>query len=231
VTTAILAGSCRRLLVEAAAVGLAVSMLACGNSSATTTTEPKAPASPEGIVSYRDSGQWERDISRVTAAAREHLERRLATGIRRPALVLDIDDTSLSSYDCLKERDFKRSPDSPCARGGDLPVIPQTLELYTYARQRGVTVLFLTGRRERLRRATVTNLRAAGYSGRLRLRMRPNRERRGTHDGFKARERRRLERRGFTIVANVGDQRSDLDGGAALRTFKLPNPMYVIADA
>jgi HAD superfamily, subfamily IIIB (Acid phosphatase) len=61
--------------------------------------------------------------------------------------------------------------------------------------------------------------------------MRPKRERPGTHDGFKARQRRSLARRGFTIVANVGDQRSDLDGGWAQRTFKLPNPMYVIAEA
>jgi predicted secreted acid phosphatase len=221
-----------RLVAEVAALGLVTATLACGDSSATTPVEPKAPASAEAIVAYHDSGQWERDISEVTAAARAHLERRLAADdVRRPALVLDVDDTSLSSYDCLKQRDFKRSPDSPCASGGDLPVIPQTLGLYTYARRRGVTVVFLTGRRERLRRATLSNLRSAGYTGRLHLRMRPNRERPGMHDGFKARQRRSLVRRGFTIVANVGDQRSDLDGGWAERTFKLPNPMYMIADA
>ncbi len=112
-----------------------------------------------------------------------------------------------------------------------MPAIPQTLDLYRYARGHEVAVLFLTGRRERLRRATVANLHAAGYTGRLRVRMRPDRERPGTHDGFKARERRRLERRGFTIVANVGDQRSDLSGGGAERNFKLPNPMYVIPEA
>lgn len=229
-TTALRAIRRRRLLAEAAAIAVAVAVVACGDSSATP-IEPKAPAGPEAIVAYRDSGQWDRDISEVTTAARAHLERRLAAGVRRPALVLDVDDTSLSSYECLKSRDFKRSPDSPCARGGDLPVIPQTLDLYAFARRQGVTVLFLTGRRERLRRATVANLRDAGYAGELRLRMRPNRERPGTRDGFKARERRRFERRGFTIVANVGDQRSDLDGGAAERTFKLPNPMYVIPDA
>jgi hypothetical protein len=91
--------------------------------------------------------------------------------------------------------------------------------------------VFVTGRRERLRRITVANLRAAGYEGRLRLIMRPDRERPGSHEGFKARRRRALEREGLEIVANVGDQRSDLRGGAARRTFKLPNPMYLIADA
>jgi predicted secreted acid phosphatase len=221
-----------RTIAEAAAIAVAVSVVACGDTSATRPAEPTALAGPAAIVAYRESGQWDRDIAAVTAAARAHLDRRLAAArLHRPALVLDVDDTSLSSYDCLKRTGFKRLPNNPCSRGGDLPVIPQTLDLYTYARERGVTVLFLTGRRERLRGPTVRNLRAAGYAGPLRLRMRPNRERPGTHDGFKARERRKLERQGFTIVANVGDQRSDLDGGGAERTFKLPNPMYVIPDA
>jgi putative acid phosphatase of HAD superfamily subfamily IIIB len=30
------------------------------------------------------------------------------------------------------------------------------------------------------------------------------------------------------IIANVGDQQSDLDGGYAERTFKVPNPFYFI---
>ena len=39
------------------------------------------------------------------------------------------------------------------------------------------------------------------------------------------------EREGLTVVANVGDQLSDLRGGAAQHTFKVPNPMYVIESA
>jgi hypothetical protein len=39
------------------------------------------------------------------------------------------------------------------------------------------------------------------------------------------------EGRGYEIVADLGDQRSDLDGGATLRGFKLPNPMYLIPSA
>ncbi len=46
---------------------------------------------------------------------------------------------------------------------------------------------------------------------------------------YKAGTRRYLEReRDLTIVANYGDQWSDLDGGYADATFKLPNPMYYI---
>ena len=43
--------------------------------------------------------------------------------------------------------------------------------------------------------------------------------------------RRSLRRRGLRVLANVGDQRSDPDGGYAKLTFKLPNPMYVIKEA
>jgi len=32
----------------------------------------------------------------------------------------------------------------------------------------------------------------------------------------------------FTIIANIGDQRSDLDGGYSERTWRVPNPFYFI---
>ncbi|MGH2992263.1 MAG: HAD family acid phosphatase [Solirubrobacterales bacterium] len=48
---------------------------------------------------------------------------------------------------------------------------------------------------------------------------------------FKSGERERIEDEGFTILVNVGDQDSDLNGGHAKRAFKLPNPMYFIPDA
>jgi hypothetical protein len=36
------------------------------------------------------------------------------------------------------------------------------------------------------------------------------------------------EQQGYTIIANMGDQPSDLDGGLSERTFLLPNPFYRI---
>jgi predicted secreted acid phosphatase len=200
------------------AVMLTIALLASG--------EPKAPASPEEIVAYHDSGEWSADTTRAITKARHVLARHLDDA--HPAIVLDIDDTSLSNYACFKAVDFKRGA-SDC--GPTLPAIPQTLRLYRYARRHQVTVFFITGRREEARETTRTNLRRAGYKGQPRLKLRPNKERAGTHDGWKARTRGRIARRGYRIVVNVGDQRSDLDGGHALRAFKLPNPMYVIPTA
>ncbi len=34
---------------------------------------------------------------------------------------------------------------------------------------------------------------------------------------------------GYEIIANFGDQYSDLDGGYADRTYKLPNPTYFVS--
>ena len=45
---------------------------------------------------------------------------------------------------------------------------------------------------------------------------------------LKAAERKKLVDRGYTIIVNMGDQMSDLDGGFAERTYKLPNPFYFV---
>ena len=45
---------------------------------------------------------------------------------------------------------------------------------------------------------------------------------------YKSATRAHIESLGYDIVANFGDQFSDLKGGFADRTFKLPNPNYFL---
>jgi hypothetical protein len=45
---------------------------------------------------------------------------------------------------------------------------------------------------------------------------------------YKSLTRQHIESLGYDIVANFGDQFSDLNGGFADRTFKMPNPMYFL---
>jgi hypothetical protein len=45
---------------------------------------------------------------------------------------------------------------------------------------------------------------------------------------FKAPQRAAIEGQGYTIIANIGDQPSDLAGGHAEQTFLLPDPFYRI---
>ena len=45
---------------------------------------------------------------------------------------------------------------------------------------------------------------------------------------YKSATRAHIESLGYDIVANFGDQYSDLTGGFADRTFKVPNPNYYL---
>jgi len=66
-----------------------------------------------------------------------------------------------------------------------------------------------------------------GYDGWTDLRMREPGDQTEVRV-FKTAERAKIAARGFTIIANVGDQQSDLDGGYAERTFRVPNPFYFL---
>jgi predicted secreted acid phosphatase len=190
--------------------------------------EPQAAAAPEDIVAYRESGEWRADTRRAIRRARRTVERHRRD--HRPAIVLDVDDTALSTYACMKAAGFDRAA-AGCALRDDLPAVRDTARLFRYARAHGVVVFFVTGRREARRAVTVANLRRAGFSGYRGLRMRPDDQPARLKDSWKARVRRRIRRRGYRIVVNVGDQRSDLEGGCALRALNLPNPMYGIETA
>jgi acid phosphatase len=90
-----------------------------------------------------------------------------------------------------------------------------------------VAILFITGRPADLREPTERNLRAEGYDwdGLILL---PEGAAFKSAVDFKAPERRKLTERGYTVLISIGDQQSDLAGGHAERTFKLPNPVYVL---
>ena len=45
---------------------------------------------------------------------------------------------------------------------------------------------------------------------------------------YKSGARKAIEDQGYRIVANVGDQYSDLAGGHSGVAFKLPNPFYFL---
>jgi hypothetical protein len=77
--------------------------------------------------------------------------------------------------------------------------------------------------------ATVKNLRTEGYTKYAKLVFRPVSDLGNPSViPFKSGERRKIERGGYDILVNVGDQGSDLAGGYANKAFKLPNPMYFI---
>ncbi len=214
---------------------------------------PAAPAPPAYVSSeppnvgdakivakaYHDSAAYERDLTAVTAAAAAWLQQR-APQVPRAAMVLDVDETALSNWVIIQASDFSRVAEGPCNRlpegpcgwsawgmlGRD-PAITPTLQLYRQARDLNVTVFFISGRPESQRAATERNLRDVGYTFRRVFLTRDGATYASAAD-FKAPRREEIEQAGYTIVANVGDQPSDLAGGHAEKTFLLPNPFYRI---
>jgi predicted secreted acid phosphatase len=186
---------------------------------------------------------YEEDLQVVGAAAQEWIRWR-APYATKAALVLDIDETALSNWPQLAADDFGyivngpcQLPKGPCGafawdRMAKAKAITPTLQLFKLARSLGVSVFFITGRDESERAVTERNLVAAGYVNNFgkknwtKLIMRPAGTSTPSAADFKTPERAKIESSGYTIIANVGDQPSDLVGGHAERSFKLPNPFY-----
>jgi hypothetical protein len=148
--------------------------------------------------------------------------------VQKLAIVLDIDETSLSNYTGLAASGFSGTGTVAPAVSGTGTAIQPTLALYRDARAHGVAVFFITGRPSQIQSITEQNLKSQGYDqGWQGLAMKPSSD--GT-EAFKSGQRAAIEQQGYDIALNMGDQESDLDGGHADRVFKLPNPFYFISD-
>ena len=190
------------------------------------------------VEEYIDSGRYDRDFAAVVASARDWLEERSRTATK-PAIVLDIDETSLSNWPAYRLNGWGRVVNGGCdleqgpcglrawqALGRSRALGP-TRELAKRAHDLGVAVFFISGRPPTLQEATERNLREQGYqwNGVVLL---PQGAHFKSAVEFKAPARRTIAQQGYTIVLTMGDQASDLAGGYAERTFKLPNPVYYL---
>jgi acid phosphatase len=185
----------------------------------------------ERVRAWLESPEYFAGIEPVARESAAFIAERAAarTDGERLAVVLDIDETALSNYPHIRAMDFAYDEarwdawllEKRC------PPIEPVLAIHRAARDNGVAVFFLTGRKEFSRNATARNLVATGFSGFEALILKADDSTEPTSE-FKARERARLAAAGWTIIACVGDQESDLTGGNTGRTFKIPNPAYFI---
>lgn len=184
------------------------------------------------LIRYHDSGQYEKDINTVISQATDYLKARLAQGNfqGKPAIVLDIDETSLSNYPNMVKLNFGGTLDEIRqneVKGID-PAISPTLKLFKFSKENNVAVFFVTGRHEFERAATIKNLQQAGYANWDGLILRPHHYEHKPATSFKTAMRMQIEAQGYNIILNIGDQSSDLRGGHAEKSFKLPDPYYLI---
>jgi len=168
---------------------------------------------------------------------------------RTPAAVFDADDTTLWNYD-MEDGAMGFNYDVNLAdqwiQAQKTPAVPGMPALAKAAAAAGCTIVGLTGRSTSQQAATIGNLTKVGYvdAAGAPLFTAANYYTKPTtmpsyldcgDDAkcstieFKAGTRQYLEDvKGLDIVANFGDQFSDLHGGYADASYKLPNPMYYL---
>jgi predicted secreted acid phosphatase len=184
------------------------------------------------INTYYSSGLWRKAVKKQVNRAKGYIIKRTEGRhkAKKPALVLDIDETSLNNYPCLKANGgipYSAGPYASCVVKYDAPRVNPVHSLFIFAKQHGVKVFFITARPEQIKDGTLKNLRSAGYKGKYELFLQPADYTQDSKVPYKSGARKQIQDRGFHIIANVGDQQSDLKGGYSERTFKLPNPIYL----
>jgi acid phosphatase len=201
------------------------------------------PIANFGVERYRladyaectgSGGCYWADLDAQTKRAEAVLDRAIA--LKKPteklAVVLDIDETSLSGFCEIRREDYgfllaqmnhwMMTPEAA------MP-IPGTLRLFNKARAAGLDVFFITGRWDELREATAKNLELAGFKGWKGLALRVGPQKQMTTVAYKSQERQKIVDAGYRIVLNMGDQWSDLNGEArGEMSVKLPNPFYYL---
>ncbi|MER6179608.1 HAD family acid phosphatase [Streptomyces sp. NPDC001652] len=184
----------RRMAVTAVSTAALVSLAA-----------PAEAATTEDV----DYATWQQDCRTVMDQALPYLKQRIAAAKpgEKQAIVFDIDNTTL-------ETDFGFSYPQPANE----PV----LDVAEYAQDHGVSLFFVTARPGIIYSFTDYNLDHAGYdvSG---LYVRGFIDLFKDVAAYKTAQRVAIENKGYTIIANIGNNATDLSGGHAEKTYKLPD--------
>ena len=215
-----------------------------GDTLDTVTVDPVTGA--KDLHTFSSTSSYAKEMGSITSAAQRYLAKpnpsrgHHSSGKAKKAVVFDVDDTLLNTYNYEIYSNFVYNPTSNAAfvNAGVFPAVPHMVALEKYAEAKGYTVFFLTGRPETQRAGTIANLQSTGYdaqSANLYLKdyagadpwlssCAPT----CTTIQYKSLTRAHIQSLGYKIVGNFGDQYSDLSGGYAQKTFKLPNPMYYL---
>ena len=205
-------------------------------------------------ISDKSGSPYISELAGIVADNEDRLVNECRREVRKggsPAVVFDADDTTLWTYDMEDNAmHFNFDPvlqDTQWVQPQRFPAVPGMVDLVNAVGEAGCAVVGLTGRRQPQRDATLGNLAKVGYtaftpelyftkwaSGATP----PAAIYAGTpceNNGgcstiqYKSAVRRYVENTlGYDIVANFGDQFSDLIGGYADRAVKLPNPTYYL---
>jgi hypothetical protein len=216
----------------------------------TTAVDP-VPNSIDGqdvaIHTFSDTSAYANEVGGIARRAGHYLaepRRGHHKSAAKKAILFDVDDTTLNTYDYEIYSNFVYNPTTNAYFVANdnykLRAVPHMVALENWASAHGYTVFFLTGRPVTQLGGTQANLRSVGYTfddanvytkdpsdAWLQSCVTAGKVTCSTID-YKSKTRAHIESLGYDIVANFGDQYSDLIGGYADKTFKIPNPMYYL---
>ncbi|WP_217235029.1 HAD family acid phosphatase [Streptomyces sp. AC555_RSS877] len=200
----------RRAAVTAVSAAALVALAVPAEAATTTTsTSTTATATATAAAADVDYATWQQDCQALMGQALPYLKQRIANTKpgEKQAIVFDIDNTTL-------ETDFGFSYPSPANQ----PV----LDVAEYAQDHGVALFFVTARPGIIYSLTDYNLEHVGYevSG---LYVRSFVDLFKDVAAYKTAQRVDIESKGYTIIANIGNNATDLSGGHAEKTYKLPD--------
>ncbi|KAG2728921.1 hypothetical protein I3843_01G221800 [Carya illinoinensis] len=194
------------------------------------------PKECEGYVGHYMLGYQYRSDSKVVAnQALLYAQSLDLAGDGKDVWIFDVDETTLSNLPYYAEHGFGAEPYNSTLFNawvleGKAFALPESLNLYEKLLSLGIKVVFITGRGESQRNVTTTNLKNVGYHTWEKLILKSSSYTGVTSLVYKSSERKKLEKKGYRIVGNMGDQWTDILGHqAGNRTFKLPDPMYYIS--
>jgi len=202
---------------------------------------------PSGVAD-KSSSNYITEMASITSKWQPALAsscRRLAARGQDPAIVLDADDTTLWTYD-MEDGAMKFNYDPALqdlwVQGERFPATPSMVGFVNALDRAGCTIVGLTGRNDAQKDATLGNLAKVGYHGFTAANYYTKWVSGSTPPAYidcgsdntcstieyKSQTRAHVAAQGYHIVANLGDQFSDLIGGYADHAIKLPNPTYYL---
>jgi HAD superfamily, subfamily IIIB (Acid phosphatase) len=221
---------------------------------------------PLGTGTFAPDSNYAREAGSVAEDGEHYLashahgkhDGRKGSKANTPAIILDVDDTSLATwnYEVFSNWAFNPTTNGDFVTQQKFPAVPGMVDLATQAAKEGYAIIFLTGRGATQEPATLGNLTSDGvgvdagypqpttlndgedglftkpavasYPDYLKAACSADPNGSCTTIHYKSATRAHVESLGYDIVADFGDQFSDLEGGHSGKTFKLPNPNYFL---
>ena len=180
------------------------------------------------VKDYYESGKYDEEMDSIFSDAKDQIKNIKIKN--NSTVIFDVDDTALSNYEISKKLDFGYDYKivQDWVMSAKLPAIKQTKDFFDFLKSKNIKRIFLTSRNYDEYDATYKNLVDQGYTGFDTLIVRSKSDKDLGSQKFKTKERENLNKAGYEIIATVGDQWTDLNGGFSGIKIKVPNYLYKV---